>query len=71
MEQLAQSRTTMLAVTHEIGFAKNVADEIIFMDNGAVLETGSPTKLLSNPEHERTRKFLGKITELYGVRRAE
>ena len=71
MEQLAQSRTTMLAVTHEIGFAKNVADEIIFMDNGAVLETGPPTQLLSNPKEERTRRFLGKITELYGVSRTE
>jgi len=71
MEQLAQSRTTMLAVTHEIGFAKNVADEIIFMDNGVVLETGSPAQLLSNPKEERTRKFLGKITELYGVSRTE
>jgi polar amino acid transport system ATP-binding protein len=69
MEQLAQSRTTMLAVTHEIGFAKNVADEIIFMDNGVVLETGTPAELLANPKHERTQRFLGKITELYGVKR--
>lgn len=71
MEQLAQSRTTMLAVTHEIGFAKNVADEIIFMDNGVVLEAGSPAELLSNPKQERTKKFLGKIAELYGVTRTE
>lgn len=69
MEHLAQSRTTMLAVTHEIGFAKNVADEIVFMDNGAVLETGTPADLLANPKHERTQRFLGKITELYGVKR--
>jgi len=71
MEQLAQSRTTMLTVTHEIGFAKNVADEIIFMDNGVVLETGPPVELLSNPKQERTRRFLGKITELYGVSKKE
>jgi polar amino acid transport system ATP-binding protein len=71
MEQLAQSRTTMLTVTHEIGFAKNVADEIIFMDNGVVLETGPPVELLSNPKQERTSRFLGKITELYGVSKKE
>jgi polar amino acid transport system ATP-binding protein len=67
MEQLAMAKTTMLAVTHEIGFAKKVADEIIFMDDGSVLEAGPPDELLTRPAHERTRRFLSKISELYGV----
>jgi len=69
MEQLAESHTTMLAVTHEIGFARKVADEIIFMDQGRILEAGTPDALLSHPREERTKKFLSKMEELYGSQR--
>jgi len=67
MEKLALAKTTMLAVTHEMGFARKVADEIIFMDGGVVLEAGRPGELLTNPQQERTKRFLRKITELYGA----
>jgi polar amino acid transport system ATP-binding protein len=66
MEKLAQQRSTLLAVTHEMGFARRVADEILFMDNGVVEESGNPAELLSHPQQERTKKFLGKMRELYG-----
>ncbi|HVP23657.1 MAG TPA: amino acid ABC transporter ATP-binding protein [Conexivisphaerales archaeon] len=71
MEQLAESHTTMLAVTHEIGFARKVADEIIFMDQGKVLESGPPDSLLSSPKEERTRRFLSKMEDLYGSQHRE
>jgi polar amino acid transport system ATP-binding protein len=66
MKDLAKEGMTMLVVSHEIGFARSVADRIIFMENGTVVEQNSPEKLLKNPDEERTRKFLEKITELYG-----
>lgn len=56
----------MTVVTHEMGFARSVANEVIFMENGKIIDQGSPHKLFTNPKHERTRKFLYKITELYG-----
>ncbi len=61
MRQLAGEGMTMLVVTHEIGFAREVADRIIFLDSGKIVESGSPSELLSNPKHPRTREFLGKV----------
>lgn len=66
MQKLASERMTMLVVSHEMGFAREVSDRIIFMENGHILEQGPPNKLFFNPEFERTRNFLSKITELYG-----
>ena len=66
MQKLAQEGMTMLCVTHEMGFAKSVANEIIFMEAGKILEQGAPKQLFNNPQNERTRSFLGKIAELYG-----
>ncbi|ACR78851.1 amino acid ABC transporter ATP-binding protein [Kosmotoga olearia] len=66
MKDLASSGMTMLVVTHEMGFARTVSDEIIFMENGVIVEQGPPEELFSNPKHERTRQFLFKLTELYG-----
>ncbi|MBP8718869.1 MAG: amino acid ABC transporter ATP-binding protein [Candidatus Atribacteria bacterium] len=66
MQKLAQEGMTMVVVTHEMGFARSVADEIIFLERGRILESGPPEKLFYQPEYERTRKFLFKLTELYG-----
>lgn len=52
---------TMLVVTHEIGFAREVADRIVFIDAGKIVEQGTPTELLGNPKHQRTRDFLAKV----------
>lgn len=59
-------KVSMLVVTHEMGFARNVADEIIFMENGVIVESGSPNQMFRNPEKARTKEFLGKIATLYG-----
>ena len=61
MKQLAREGMTMLAVTHEIGFAREVADKIIFLDGGKIIESGPPKQVLDNPRNERTRAFLGKV----------
>ncbi|WP_373211907.1 amino acid ABC transporter ATP-binding protein [Fusobacterium mortiferum] len=61
MRELAQEGMTMLIVTHEMGFAKNVANRIFFMDRGTILEDTTPTELFSNPKHERTHEFLNKV----------
>ena len=66
MKKLAREGMTMIVVTHEMGFARSVADEIIFMEKGRLLEKGPPEKLFYQPHYERTRKFLFKLTELYG-----
>jgi len=66
IKKLALNGMTMTVVTHEMGFARSVANEVIFMEDGKIIDQGSPHKLFTNPEHERTRKFLYKITELYG-----
>jgi polar amino acid transport system ATP-binding protein len=66
MAQLARDRMTMLVVTHEMGFAREVADRIIFMEKGSIIEQGAPDDLFERPQHARTREFLWKITELYG-----
>jgi polar amino acid transport system ATP-binding protein len=66
MISLAREGMTMLVVSHEMGFARTVADEIIFMEDGVVLEQGPPDQLFVNPREARTKEFLNKITELYG-----
>ncbi len=66
MIELAKEGMTMLVVSHEMGFARSVADEIIFMEHGVIVEQGPPEKLFTAPEHKRTGEFLHKITELYG-----
>lgn len=65
MKDLAVAGMTMICVTHEIGFARDVCSRIIFMENGEIVEQGSPDKMLNNPDLPRTRQFLGKISELH------
>jgi polar amino acid transport system ATP-binding protein len=62
MRSLAEQGMTMLVVTHEMAFAKDVADRAIFIDNGVIVEEGPPRELLSNPRQERTRDFLRRVT---------
>lgn len=66
MIDLAEGGMTMLVVTHEMGFARSVCDEIIFLESGEIVEQGSPKQFFENPEHSRTKEFLAKISELYG-----
>jgi polar amino acid transport system ATP-binding protein len=61
IRHLARSGTTLIIVTHEIGFAREVADRVVFIDAGAVVEQGSPDVVLNTPEHPRTREFLAKV----------
>ncbi|MEU6345939.1 MULTISPECIES: amino acid ABC transporter ATP-binding protein [unclassified Streptomyces] len=61
IKDLATGGTTLLVVTHEIGFAREVADRIVFLDNGRIVEQGPPEQVLNHPEHERTREFLSKV----------
>jgi polar amino acid transport system ATP-binding protein len=61
MQQLAADGMTMIVVTHEMGFAREVADTVVFMDGGIVVESGRPAEILTNPKHERTRTFLSKV----------
>ena len=61
MKGLAREGMTMVVVTHEMGFAREVADSVVFMDAGAVVESGPPEELLANPQHERTKAFLAKV----------
>jgi polar amino acid transport system ATP-binding protein len=61
MQQLAREGMTMIVVTHEMGFAREVADTVTFMDDGLVVESGPPGEVLGNPQHERTREFLSKV----------
>ena len=61
MKDLASEGMTMLCVTHEMGFAREVADRVIFMDHGTILEEGPPSRYFSNPQHERTKAFLREI----------
>ena len=61
MKKLASEGMTMIVVTHEMGFAREVADELVFMDGGVIVESGPPRELLSNPQHERTQAFLSKV----------
>ena len=61
MVELAESGMTMIVVTHEMGFAKTVADRVIFMDHGEILEENAPSEFFTNPRHERTKLFLSRI----------
>ena len=61
MRELAASGMTMIVVTHEMGFAREVADSLVFMDGGVVVESGNPSDVLSNPQHARTQAFLSKV----------
>jgi polar amino acid transport system ATP-binding protein len=61
MKTLAKEGMTMVVVTHEMGFAREVADRIIFMDEGAIVEVGTPKHFFTNPDHERTKLFLSQI----------
>jgi polar amino acid transport system ATP-binding protein len=61
MKRLAEEGMTMVVVTHEMGFAREVADQLVFMDAGVVVESGPPRDVLSNPQHERTKAFLSKV----------
>lgn len=61
MLELARDGMTMIVVTHEMGFAREVADEILFMDQGRIIEKGSPDRFFNHPENERTRQFLSRI----------
>lgn len=61
MRELASSGMTMVIVTHEMGFAREVADRVIYMDKGTIVEEGVPDELFGNPQHERTRSFLARV----------
>ncbi|KQO20314.1 ectoine/hydroxyectoine ABC transporter ATP-binding protein EhuA [Acidovorax sp. Leaf76] len=61
IKELARTGTTLIIVTHEIGFAREVADTVVFMEQGRVLETGTPAKVFSQPDHPRTAEFLAKV----------
>ena len=71
MRKLALDGMTMLVVTHEMGFAREVADRIVFMEKGYIVEEGSPDEMFNHPKFDRTREFLWKITELYGKKEKE
>jgi len=61
MKQLATEGMTMMVVTHEMGFAREVGDNLVFMDDGVIVEVGDPRAVLSDPQHERTQEFLSKV----------
>ena len=61
MKDLAKDGMTMVVVTHEMGFAREVCDRVIFMDDGYILEEGTPEEIFTSPKNERTRDFLSKV----------
>ncbi len=61
MVELAETGMTMICVTHEMGFARTVADRVIFMDEGEIIESNEPEEFFGNPQHERTKLFLSQI----------
>ncbi|MDD6705312.1 MAG: ATP-binding cassette domain-containing protein, partial [Olsenella sp.] len=61
MRELADSGMTMLVVTHEMGFAHDVADRVIFIDGGVIVEQGTPEQVMDHPQNERTKSFLSKV----------
>ena len=64
MRELAEEGMTMLCVTHEMGFARSAASTLTFLDDGRIVERGPPERLFENPERDRTRSFLGQLTDL-------
>jgi polar amino acid transport system ATP-binding protein len=66
IRDLVANGMTMIMATHQIGFSRTMANEIIFMENGQIVEQGAPQKIFSNAECERTREFCSKVTDLYG-----
>ena len=63
MRELAAEGMTMIVVTHEMGFAREVADRVVFMDEGVIVEQGPPAQVLDAPREERTKQFLGPVLE--------
>ena len=63
IRQLAQEKMTMVIVTHEMGFARDVADRVIFMDGGYIVEQGDPREVIEHPKEERTRQFLARFAQ--------
>ena len=61
IQELASEGRTMVLVTHEIRFARDVADEVVFMDGGVIVEQGAPAQVIDDPQHERTKRFLGQV----------
>jgi polar amino acid transport system ATP-binding protein len=61
MKKLARDGMTMIVVTHEMGFAREVGDKVVFMDEGVVVEEGAPSEVFARPKHQRTRTFLSHI----------
>ena len=61
MKDLAREGMTMVVVTHEMGFAREVGDRVLFMDEGLIVEEGTPEEVFNSPKHERTKNFLSKI----------
>ena len=59
MKKLARAHTTMIVVTHEMGFAREVADRVLFMDHGVIVEEGTPEEIFDNPKSERLKAFMG------------
>ena len=63
IRSLAEQKTTMIIVTHEMSFARDVADQVIFMDGGVIVEQGDPREVIDHPKEERTRQFLARYAE--------
>lgn len=61
MRDLARSGMTMIVVTHEMGFAREVADRLMMFDEGKIIEEGTPDKMFDNPQHDRTKEFLSRV----------
>ena len=61
IKDLVKSGMTSVIVTHEMGFAREVSDRVLFMDEGVIAEEGSPAQIFGNPQHERTKEFLSKV----------
>ena len=61
MKELAKTGMTMVCVTHEMGFAREVADRVLFMDEGKILEEGTPAEIFTSPKEQRTKDFLNKV----------
>jgi polar amino acid transport system ATP-binding protein len=69
MLDLAKEKTTMIVVTHEMGFARSVSTDMLFIDDGQIIEQGSPEHFFAAPETDRVKKFLSKISDLYGTKK--